>query len=62
MLSGWHHENEMNRDRGTKYSFLDFKEKQKPTSTKHRLLKELMSNFDTVLRKTLMCLYEMGLF
>ena len=54
MLSGWHHENEMNRDIGTNNSFPDFKEKQKPASTKHRLLKELMSNFGTVLRKTAM--------
>lgn len=62
MLSGWHHENEMNRDMGTKYSFPDFKEKQKPASTKHRLLKELIINYGTVLRKTLPWLDEMGLF
>lgn len=52
----------MNRDMGTKYSFPDFKEKQKPASTKHRLLNKLISNFGTVLRKTLPCLDEMGLF
>lgn len=62
MLSGRHHKNEMNRDIGTKNSFPDFKEKQKPASTKHRFLRELMSNFATDLRKTLPCLDEMRLF
>lgn len=51
----------MNRDIGTKNSFCDFKGKQKPASTKHRILRELMSNFGTDLRKTLPCLDEMGL-
>lgn len=52
MLSGWHHKNEINRDRDKKKSFPDFEGKNKPAFTKHRILKETMSNFGTILRKT----------
>lgn len=52
MLSGWHHKTEINRDIGTKKSFSDFKGKHKPVCAKHRILKETMNNFGTILKKT----------